>query len=308
MASPSAYSLHNVRTEETSISSYIRDAFRVGIMAEKTVEMEISDVKNYQGLAHHHVRARLHSYRLNYASEHIHQKPVIRIRKNQGKMTQAERDRYTSAVQSLISSGLLGPLVAIHGVMSHRMHSSMGPIGTQRFLPWHRIYLFELEQMLQTHDPQLTIPYWDWAVDRSVPAWLQGFTPTVWVNGNPISVFRQPGVLLQNLPAQLDVDKVEAQTSFTSFTQPVPQPPFGLEGLHNDVHVWVGGTMASIPTAPADPVFWLHHANVDRLWDMWQKKNPNKNPNITGPDAVLDPWSYSEVDTRDTKNFGYKYV
>jgi tyrosinase len=46
-------------------------------------------------------------------------------------------------------------------------------------------------------------------------------------------------------------------------------------GSHNSVHVWVGGaggTMA-LTTSPNDPVFWLHHNNVDRLWDLWQRRN-----------------------------------
>ena len=39
--------------------------------------------------------------------------------------------------------------------------------------------------------------------------------------------------------------------------------------LHNRVHVWVGGSMLPM-TSPDDPVFFLHHANVDRIWSQWQ--------------------------------------
>ncbi|WP_257349261.1 tyrosinase family protein [Pseudalkalibacillus decolorationis] len=35
--------------------------------------------------------------------------------------------------------------------------------------------------------------------------------------------------------------------------------------LHNRVHVWIGGDMQFVPTAPNDPVFFLHHANVRLL-------------------------------------------
>jgi hypothetical protein len=41
-----------------------------------------------------------------------------------------------------------------------------------------------------------------------------------------------------------------------------------LEAVHGGVHVWVGGSMSTIPTAPADPIFWMHHANSDRLWAL----------------------------------------
>jgi tyrosinase len=42
-----------------------------------------------------------------------------------------------------------------------------------------------------------------------------------------------------------------APTTFNSFTAM-------LEGIHDSVHVWVGGTMGVIATAPADPIFWMH--------------------------------------------------
>jgi tyrosinase len=39
--------------------------------------------------------------------------------------------------------------------------------------------------------------------------------------------------------------------------------------LHNRVHVWVGGSMG-LNTSPNDPVFFLNHCNVDRIWATWQ--------------------------------------
>jgi tyrosinase len=47
-----------------------------------------------------------------------------------------------------------------------------------------------------------------------------------------------------------------------------PDPP----GLHNLVHVWVGGDM-SPASSPNDPVFFLNHCNVDRIWEAWMQKN-----------------------------------
>jgi tyrosinase len=49
-----------------------------------------------------------------------------------------------------------------------------------------------------------------------------------------------------------------------------PDPP----GLHNRVHVWIGGDMAPA-SSPNDPVFFLNHCNVDRLWAAWQRKYPS---------------------------------
>lgn len=46
------------------------------------------------------------------------------------------------------------------------------------------------------------------------------------------------------------------------------------EQLHNRIHTWIDGSM-SPPTSPNDPVFFLHHCNIDRIWAAWQRVHPN---------------------------------
>ncbi|KAJ0325697.1 hypothetical protein COL5a_007203 [Colletotrichum fioriniae] len=64
-----------------------------------------------------------------------------------------------------------------------------------------------------------------------------------------------------------------------------PPPATGwssLEFLHNCIHVWTGGEYASpgmghmsdLTVAAFDPIFWLHHCNVDRQLAIFQKLNP----------------------------------
>ncbi|MEA3060383.1 MAG: tyrosinase [Sphingomonadales bacterium] len=57
-------------------------------------------------------------------------------------------------------------------------------------------------------------------------------------------------------------------------------------GLHNRVHVWVGGDMAP-GTSPNDPVFYLNHCNADRMWAAWQRKHPNA-PYLPGDGEPAD--------------------
>jgi len=38
---------------------------------------------------------------------------------------------------------------------------------------------------------------------------------------------------------------------------------------HDTVHVDIGGWMGSINLSARDPIFYLHHANIDRLWKRW---------------------------------------
>ena len=41
---------------------------------------------------------------------------------------------------------------------------------------------------------------------------------------------------------------------------------------HDSIHGWVGGNMSNSLFSPNDPIFMLNHANVDRLWALWQSR------------------------------------
>lgn len=227
------------------------------------------------------------------------------VRKRASAMSRAEQDRYKNVITRLIDSGAYGQLVLIHVDLSHDQHGSMGPTGTQRFLPWHRDFLLKLEAQMQAIDAAAFIPYWRWTTDRAVPAWLATFQPAVPIPGRrtPIQVRRSLG-RRGRLPAAWEVETLTSNTSinYTTFTSV-------LEGFHNEVHNWVGGTMGNPMTSPADPLFWLHHAQIDRLWSIWQAQpgNAAKRPNLAGPDATLDPWGETAADVNASASLGYSY-
>ncbi len=143
---------------------------------------------------------------------------------------------------------------------------------------------------------------------------------------------RQFGAQVDNLPTQQDWDDAKKITIYDSrnpttlqwddsiganttvpdffgvpsfrnvFEGWVPHnPAIPQSELHNKVHVWVGGSMGPM-SSPNDPVFFLHHCNVDRLWAEWQLSNPNltyvqdsSTPELTGPDGhnlndPMPPW------------------
>jgi tyrosinase len=98
-------------------------------------------------------------------------------------------------------------------------------------------------------------------------------------NGNPLNdrLRRNFGNLIGNLPTQIDVYNAFSFDFFDTPYWDVFSRGFSnaLEGwingpqLHNRVHVWVGGSML-LNTSPNDPVFFLNHCNVDRIWTLWQ--------------------------------------
>lgn len=48
--------------------------------------------------------------------------------------------------------------------------------------------------------------------------------------------------------------------------------------LHNTIHLWVGGHMRMVAISANDPVFWLHHSFVDKIYDVWQRLNAWDDP------------------------------
>ncbi len=220
-------------------------------------------------------------------------------RKDQASLSVTEQGRFLCAYNTLISNGTLGPLVDIHKDPAHMPHT------TQRLLPWHRVYLLQLEMALRAIHPDVSIPYWDWtqASEQAIPPWLVGVTPTVTTPTQTINVNRFPGTSADLATIASNVPGIMALNDFTQFAS-------NLNGVHGGVHVWVGGAMGAIATAPADPIFWMHHANLDRLWWQWQNspQGAGKNPTLSGAAAIMDPWALSEVDTRDIATLGYTYV
>jgi hypothetical protein len=233
-------------------------------------------------------------------------------RRDQAALSGADHVRFLNVLSIMIASGDFGSLVAIHSDMTHRMHN-MGPsdptsaVGQQRFLPWHRVYLYQLEQYLTNIYPglRLALPYWDWTKEPRVPEWVARFTPTVTLplpgSSTVLTASRTPSAQKDLEQAVSRIPEVMAATDYTTFATK-------LEQVHNAVHLWVGGTMSVLSTASADPLFWMHHANVDRLWWEWYKEHPDQNPHLEGADATMDPWTYQESDTRGLDAFGYTYV
>jgi tyrosinase len=216
------------------------------------------------------------------------------VRKDHRTLTSDEQNRFLNAFTQINAMNALGPLVDIHSNAIHQMHSN------PRFLPWHRIYLLRMEELLMTVDPTVCIPYWKSSVEQAFPTWLLVFTPTVNLMGGPHTVNRNIGAFA-TLPNAAAVAAAMANGTFNTFAP-------ALEGVHNSGHVWVGGSMMSIPTAPCDPVFWMHHAEIDRIWAAWQAANPGQNPPLAGVAAIMDPWSETEVDTRSITALGYTYA
>ncbi len=188
------------------------------------------------------------------------------------------------------------------------------PHGDWYFLPWHRAYVLMYENAAReiTGNSEFAIPYWDWTVDRTMP---EAFTnPTYNGSPNPLYVdtrtLNTPYWPLSDETVGPEVmESIYRETDFQLFgtSKNFMQTDLdmnwvvaggGTQGIlernpHNNIHNWIGGFM---PTAgsPRDPVFMMHHCNIDRIWAYW---NALGRSNLTG---------MSEFDQNLWLNMNYK--
>ena len=197
------------------------------------------------------------------------------------------------------------------------------------FAIWHRAYLHFFERTLRamSGDPSLALPYWDYGSEegRVFPAI---FAPKYLDRANSIEnpLFhpnREASFARGLLEISAAIGQAPKTAASSTFFHAVGAPGFGGDALdsdhtqiglleqrpHNDIHLAVGGViddangaMAEITTAAFDPVFWVHHANIDRLWARWASE-PGKD---WGPLPPLDwfdetPWLFVDVDGSDVR-------
>ncbi|KAK3396984.1 hypothetical protein B0T20DRAFT_356175 [Sordaria brevicollis] len=88
------------------------------------------------------------------------------------------------------------------------------------------------------------------------------------------------------------VEELMEKTNFTDFARRMEGlPSFDYPNVHGGGHFGVGGVLGTLGDAfnsPGDPIFYLHHANVDRLWTLWQLQNPEYVMSVGGPIVPFD--------------------
>jgi len=207
------------------------------------------------------------------------------------------RAAYVSGSTTLIS--LYDTFQGIHASSWNAMFH-----GTSAFGPQHKAYLHMYEQAMRytalvdgpTMSPAITqaqacalsLPYWEWdAAFTSGSGWnlfnsdlfettLMGdSTPqaqTFYVDAGVFAYntgFKVPGKELKRnflgtLPSTFNYRSwIQSMTTFSSFSSLIHA------NMHGFIHTWVGNQMSGTGTAAEDPIFYMHHCNVDRLWHIW---------------------------------------
>jgi tyrosinase len=199
---------------------------------------------------------------------------------------------------------------------------------------------------------EVRLPYWDWSsttTQSRIPAAVK--QESISVNSptgqstiaNPLFSYKflspQPaasGLGSQTVRSASDDQLAGSfdsrrQSTLNLFTDSAyNQFSNDVENIHNTVHVQVGGNMVYVPRSAFDPIFFLHHANVDRLTAMYQATHPGltltsqqRSPTFAlggaGPDDIntllypfrhpdRNPWTSNDVATAESIfTYGYSY-
>lgn len=285
----------------------------------------------------------------------------MRARKNVANLSSAERAAFVGALLELhrrpSQRGLANRYddfakIHVDAMSAPDNWGHRGPV----FTAWHRVLLDQLERELRAIDDSVRIPFWDWTVDRTPtsPPWLDdllgrdgGPDPAPGVGAGEVTTgpFRySEGDWTISTTGNVNDDPLDRPYLARGFgrepTAPVlptaaeesltlGSPVYSLfvdrlEGdLHNLVHRWVNGQM-NLAASPHDPVFWLHHCNIDRLWGIWMRGRTTAERYTADPalpafqqptgtmvydDTGNPPWSgtYRPIDTLDDHAFGVWY-
>ena len=229
--------------------------------------------------------------------------------------------------------------------------------GSWYFLPWHRGYLLAFEAILRDAISTMpgapsdwALPYWNY-FGPNQNALPPAFASPDWPDGtgdNPLFVTARYGpddsgkvyvpMDAVNLDALGDPDFIGPGSGgsqgfggiSTGFSHG-GDTHGGIESQpHDQVHGLVGGgdqqtlgLMSWPDLAGLDPIFWLHHANIDRLWEVWvglptstgnpQQSNWVKGPASSGQRAFVMPMpggntlTYTPGDMTNLTTLGYTY-
>lgn len=253
---------------------------------------------------------------------------MVRVRKNANELLPRERQRFLDAFRVLNDAGA-GPFADFRDmhVDAADGEEHRGP----QFLPWHRAYLLDLERELQVIDPAVSLHYWrfDQPAPKVFGSDFMGATTQVaegdpaelvdfdaghplagWVTDTDAGILRSaffdtqtesaPGLsVLTNFPLRSQAQTLALGDRYGSFRAMEGSP-------HGAAHVSFSGYISSIDTAAKDPLFFMLHANVDRLWSLWQWLERRTDPDL--PEVYLEQdrdgrrlddslWPWNDVQT-----------
>lgn len=188
------------------------------------------------------------------------------------------------------------------------------------FLVWHRMYIYNLERIVRKLSgyQDFALPYWaytnttDKKLNRTLPSIFRDQNSGLFEQSRYDSLnkgYPLSGSIVRNL----SLTKLNECTLYSSFNNSINASPHGAmhdyigQGNDSVYMIWNpiyqqtmnGGLMANVPSAAFDPIFWLHHSNIDRIWQQWT--NSANGQLVTKAELESVPWPYVFFDENGNK-------
>ena len=235
----------------------------------------------------------------------------MRVRRNVKSLGAAERQRLVNAMEALIRRGnRYVDLGNFHGGPPVICDGFCCPHGVPWFLPWHRLYMAQMEDELG--EP---LPYWDWTEDGRIPDLWEGVKAPIKQGvsshcGGGQYVVRDTSVRLDSEDLKSLSQDGFKREDFDSFQRTLDNP-------HGGVHIMAKCDFEPLETSSYDTLFFLHHSYVDYQWAFWQelqRLRGHSDPKMPGFDEPLPPFDNREFNdnaktlrnTRAQDTFDYR--
>ncbi|CAH1802055.1 unnamed protein product [Owenia fusiformis] len=247
------------------------------------------------------------------------------FRKEYRSASQDERDAFHRAINRLKADKIdewnnkYDTLVTLHDAnLAHNAH------GGAASLPWNRVYLLIFELALREYD-NVTLLYWDSTLEQGLtePAssslWSRYYLGNAngpvttgpfanWSTTDLRKLTRDVNKCFNQLPTADDMNAIFRRRFYREIACGEGAECMLVEQISGKVHSYVGGHMSDINNAPNDPIFWMHRAFIDYIWEEFREKiqdNPTTDyptsygPSAHQPQALMQPFSSLGLNIRN---------
>lgn len=219
-----------------------------------------------------------------------------RYRREWNTLSSTEKQNYLTTIHTVATDArykqLYNNLIALHKTSYEPGRSAQNPNNplVSQFIPWHRYFLLEYEDLIRLVDSSITVPYWDWTPMNTAPYSLPIFSPVIGfgnssnastgcVNTGP---FREGaftttpsaggGCLERDydqtiFPTRMSINDIIAENVFTRAHTAIQH------FIHINVRCLVGGHMCN-DDAANDPLYITLLATIDQIMSQWQARSP----------------------------------
>jgi Common central domain of tyrosinase len=201
-------------------------------------------------------------------------------------------------------SSYLGGMQDLKTAWMNCTHDSQHP--ELHFLIWHRLFIWYFEKIIRKLSGKVdfALPYWDYtdANYRTMPPPFTDSSSSLFEPARSTGL-NQGNTIDAGMDATLDMTNNDNDRLYSLFNTDLD------DGLHGAMHEYIGGAydglstfneiyqqnnmpglMAEVPSAAFDPIFWIHHANIDYLWTRWDESSNGARPIIS--DLQASPTAY----------------